>query len=168
MLFRDGIMVLIQSDSIGTHSLTRQSLMDECTSKASKTKFDKYLVPLMCPIAPYIVHDFFESQPVIPSGSSFVYLLRFILHDWSDKYCGLLLKQLREAARPDTRLVIVDYIVPCIAGEPPGYETEDLMIPGITDNVSPWRYPDTSLLPNLGHGNARPYLADLQVSSLLL
>ncbi|KAF8891908.1 S-adenosyl-L-methionine-dependent methyltransferase [Mucidula mucida] len=40
-----------------------------------------------------------------------VYLLRSILHDWSDVYCAKILNRLREAARPRSKLVVVDAVL---------------------------------------------------------
>ena len=39
--------------------------------------------------------------------------MHHILHDWSDKYCLMILKQLREAMKPGySRLLIHDLILP--------------------------------------------------------
>jgi predicted O-methyltransferase YrrM len=54
-------------------------------------------------------HDFLEKQPV--HGAS-VYLLRLILHDWSDKYASMILKALVPALRPGAKVVINDRVVP--------------------------------------------------------
>ncbi|KAF9032715.1 O-methyltransferase [Hymenopellis radicata] len=61
--------------------------------------------------------DFFEVQRV---QSADVYLLRSVLHDWSDVHCARILKRLREAACPRSKLVIIDavlsYAVQCNDG----------------------------------------------------
>ncbi|KAF8907175.1 O-methyltransferase [Mucidula mucida] len=54
------------------------------------------------------VQDFFGTQHV--QGAD-VYLLRSILHDWSDVYCAKILNRLREAARPRSKLVVVDAVL---------------------------------------------------------
>ncbi len=54
-------------------------------------------------------HDFFEAQPI---KNPSVFLLKNILHDWSDKYAKKILMRLRAAAGPDTRLVTRDTIIP--------------------------------------------------------
>ncbi|KAF8909115.1 O-methyltransferase [Mucidula mucida] len=54
------------------------------------------------------VQDFFGTQRV--QGAD-VYLLRSILHDWSDAYCARILNRLREAARPRSKLVVIDAVL---------------------------------------------------------
>ncbi|EJD51352.1 S-adenosyl-L-methionine-dependent methyltransferase [Auricularia subglabra TFB-10046 SS5] len=56
-------------------------------------------------------HDFFACQPASERPPS-VYLLRFILHDWSDSSAVRILRKLREAASQTTRLVIIERIIP--------------------------------------------------------
>ncbi len=55
-----------------------------------------------------LVQDFFGTQHV--QGAD-VYLLRSILHDGSDIYCAEILNRLREAARPRSKLVVVDAVL---------------------------------------------------------
>ncbi len=55
-----------------------------------------------------LVQDFFGKRRV--QGAD-VYLLRSILHDWSDVYCGQILNRLREAARPRSKLVVIDVVL---------------------------------------------------------
>lgn len=54
--------------------------------------------------------SFFDPQPKFLKSPD-VFLLRFILHDWSDKYAIKILKNLRDAATIQTKLVIIDTIV---------------------------------------------------------
>ncbi|KAK3171624.1 hypothetical protein OEA41_003708 [Lepraria neglecta] len=54
-------------------------------------------------------HDFFTPQPV--KGAD-VYLLRMILHDWKDPEAVKILKQLVDAAKPDSRILIMDMVLP--------------------------------------------------------
>lgn len=54
-------------------------------------------------------HDFFTPQPV--KGAD-VYLLRMILHDWKDSEAVKILKQLVDAAKPDSRILIMDMVLP--------------------------------------------------------
>ncbi|KAL9584580.1 MAG: hypothetical protein Q9203_004606 [Teloschistes exilis] len=54
-------------------------------------------------------HDFFAPQPV--KGAD-VYLLRMILHDWKDPDAVRILKQLVEAAKPGSRILIMDMVLP--------------------------------------------------------
>jgi 6-hydroxytryprostatin B O-methyltransferase len=57
-------------------------------------------------------HSFFELQPVTEAD---VYLLRFICHDYSDKYSAEILRNVIEAMGPKSRIVVMDGITP-----PPG------------------------------------------------
>lgn len=56
----------------------------------------------------FMAHDFFDEQPV-PTD---VYLLRWILHDWSDQYCVKILRALVPALRSGSRILIHEWIVP--------------------------------------------------------
>ena len=52
-------------------------------------------------------HDFFEEQPV---KNAAVFVTRRVTHNWSDKYVKKYLSRLRDAARPDTKLIVIDGI----------------------------------------------------------
>lgn len=54
-------------------------------------------------------HDFFKEQPV--KGAD-VYLLRMILHDWSDKYATKILRALIPALKPGVKMVIIERVIP--------------------------------------------------------
>lgn len=65
-------------------------------------------------------HDFFTEQPV---KNADVYFMRSILHDWSDKYAILILRNLIPALKPGARIIINEVCVP----EPnilPGYQEQ--------------------------------------------
>ena len=49
-----------------------------------------------------MAHDFFTDQPVKDAD---VYYFRWILHDWSDKYCIKILKSLIPALKPGARIM---------------------------------------------------------------
>lgn len=53
--------------------------------------------------------DFFTEQPV--KGAD-VYLFRMIFHNWSDKYCVKLLRNLVPAPSKDSKVMINDRLVP--------------------------------------------------------
>ncbi|KAI1179308.1 S-adenosyl-L-methionine-dependent methyltransferase [Nemania sp. FL0916] len=57
----------------------------------------------------FMTHDFFTSQPV--SGAD-VYFFRLIFHNWSDKYCGKIVRGLVPALKPGARVIIQDMIMP--------------------------------------------------------
>ncbi|KAI9729773.1 MAG: hypothetical protein M1818_008387 [Claussenomyces sp. TS43310] len=60
----------------------------------------------------FMAHDFFKPQPV--QGAD-VYLFRWILHDWSDKYAVDILRNLIPALKKGSRVLISELCVP-----PPG------------------------------------------------
>ncbi|KAJ7140426.1 S-adenosyl-L-methionine-dependent methyltransferase [Mycena filopes] len=80
-------------------------------------------------------HDFFDAQPVKDAD---VFFLRHIMHNWSNARAIEILKNLRNAARPTTQLIIDDEIVPL-----------------------------TPLLPNWGTARAEPYLFNILMRTLL-
>ncbi|EHK97896.1 putative Sterigmatocystin 8-O-methyltransferase [Glarea lozoyensis 74030] len=51
----------------------------------------------------FMAHDFFEEQPV---KNADVYYFRWILHDWSDRYCVKILKALIPALKKGARVVL--------------------------------------------------------------
>ncbi|KAL9619121.1 MAG: hypothetical protein Q9160_006210 [Pyrenula sp. 1 TL-2023] len=57
----------------------------------------------------FLAHDFFQEQPVKRAD---VYLLRLILHDWSDKYSKMIIRALIPALKPGAKIVINDRVVP--------------------------------------------------------
>jgi hypothetical protein len=56
-------------------------------------------------------HDFFTLQPV----EADVYLIKSVLHDWSDKYVVDIMRQLVPAMRPGARVVLFDVILPAVS-----------------------------------------------------
>ncbi|RYP77927.1 hypothetical protein DL769_003300 [Monosporascus sp. CRB-8-3] len=54
-------------------------------------------------------HDFLTAQPV--KGAD-VYLLRWILHDWSDKYCVKILRSLVPGLKKGAKVVVNDICIP--------------------------------------------------------
>ena len=52
--------------------------------------------------------DFFQTVP----GGGDIYVLKRILHDWSDERCLLILRACREAMGNNARLLVVDAVVP--------------------------------------------------------
>ena len=82
--------------------------------------------------------------------------MRNIIHDWSDKYCHIILRHLRQAATPSTQLVIFDSVMAHACVEPE--------MPGIRGAVRD--LPPLPLLPNKGHGSGIPYFQDLIVRDI--
>jgi hypothetical protein len=56
--------------------------------------------------------DFFAS---VPTGAD-AYVLRWILHDWSDAEAATILQSLRRSLKPTARLILVEFVVPEGAG----------------------------------------------------
>ncbi len=99
-----------------------------------------------------IVHDFFTPQP---QNCASIFFVKSVLHDWSDKYALKILKQLRDAATPSTKLLVVDIILPYAC-----HETEE-ETDGITGAVS-IKAPKP-LLANWGAVNDFSYILDICV-----
>lgn len=99
-------------------------------------------------------HDFFESQPV--HGPA-IFMMRAIIHDWADEYAIKILRQLRDAAGPTTKLIVIDSIMAYACPAP--NNTKD--ITGLSGDDFP-----KPLLPNHGVANALPVLTDMQVRCL--
>lgn len=57
----------------------------------------------------FVVHDFFTPQVMDPPPVAF--LLRFILHNWSDKYAADILRCLVPAMRKNSKVLIYEYVL---------------------------------------------------------
>ncbi|OCH90318.1 S-adenosyl-L-methionine-dependent methyltransferase [Obba rivulosa] len=97
----------------------------------------------------YEAHDFFQKQP---QKTASVFLLKQIMHDWSDRFAANILRRLRDAATPETRLVLIDNIMPYAC------RADDLSIPGAKNPDVP-----EPLLPNMGGAGILPYCFDLSM-----
>ncbi|KAF3180262.1 hypothetical protein TWF106_008673 [Orbilia oligospora] len=64
-------------------------------------------------------HDFMTEQPVKGADA---YLVRFILHDWPDKYVHQILKSLIPAFKNGTKLIVSDFVIPPANVLPPREE----------------------------------------------
>ncbi|KIL63447.1 hypothetical protein M378DRAFT_1047277 [Amanita muscaria Koide BX008] len=94
-------------------------------------------------------HDFFTPQPKTAAS---VFLVKRVLHDWSDEYSSKILKQLRDVATPETRLIIIDSILPYACHSS-------------TDQLASQEAP-APLLPNWGIVNSTVYQLDLTMMML--
>ncbi|KAL0952726.1 hypothetical protein HGRIS_006959 [Hohenbuehelia grisea] len=100
-------------------------------------------------------HDFFASQTHQPA----VFFMKQILHDWPDHACAKILTQLRNAAGPDTKLVLMDSIIPFACHDP--HANDETYFPGAIPKEAP-----APLLANFGAVNALAYHADMVMGLL--
>lgn len=70
---------------------------------------EKEVPPELAGRTKFMPHDFLTEQPV--HGAD-VYFFRWILHNWSDKYCIKILRNLIPALKPGARVVINDNVLP--------------------------------------------------------
>ena len=59
----------------------------------------------------FMEHDFFQEQPVVGAE---VYLLRWILHDWSDDYAVKILQALVPALRSGSKVILNEICMPAV------------------------------------------------------
>lgn len=107
-------------------------------------------------------HNFFSPQPAKDAD---VFILRYILHDWSNAKAIEILKQLRGAAIPGKTKVLVEdgvikYACAVNPKEIPGAE-------GIEFEGADKREVPAGLLPNLGKAEAINYYLDMGMMILL-
>lgn len=67
----------------------------------------------------FMAHDFFTPQPVTAE----IYFLRWIFHNWSDKYCVKILQALIPALRPGAKVIISEAVMPGPGSVPRSMET---------------------------------------------
>ncbi|RPD58012.1 S-adenosyl-L-methionine-dependent methyltransferase [Lentinus tigrinus ALCF2SS1-7] len=107
----------------------------------------------------YRPRDFFESwDPLTLSdgktvNAPSVFMVRLVLHDWSDDDSRKILSRLRAAAGPDTKLLIGDMLLPFACHDD-------------TSPESSFAPKDSPLLPNLGKGNVHGYLIDIMMMGM--
>ncbi|EGO00912.1 hypothetical protein SERLA73DRAFT_87273 [Serpula lacrymans var. lacrymans S7.3] len=92
--------------------------------------------------------NFFEEAPV--KGKE-IYYLRNIIHDWPDNEAALILRNVRQAMGPHSRLLVHDYVLRQLSRKQAEVEAETL---GATIAPEP-------MLPNFGVGNMRMYQQDM-------
>ncbi|KAF7367843.1 O-methyltransferase [Mycena sanguinolenta] len=97
------------------------------------------------------VHNFFAAQPL---ENAAVFLLRWIMHDWPDPSAIQILRHLRDAATPETKLVTVDIILPYTCSD----TSVTNRIPGAGRPPAP-----APLLANMGAVNNMKYWLDFQM-----
>ena len=61
----------------------------------------------------FVAGDFFESVP----GGYDAYVMKFIIHDWDDAHAAAILANVRKAAGPAARVVLLEQVVPDRLGQ---------------------------------------------------
>lgn len=72
-------------------------------------KGQENLSPTLADRVSFMGHDFFTEQPI---KNADVYILRWILHDWSDKYASRILQALVPALKTGARILVVEQVMP--------------------------------------------------------
>ncbi|KIL66636.1 hypothetical protein M378DRAFT_75009 [Amanita muscaria Koide BX008] len=103
-------------------------------------------------------HSFLTTQP---QKNADVFFMKNILHDWSDEFSYKILKPLRDAATPKTRLVIVEVVAPYACHDPNDGATSDIV------GAVPQEAPEP-LLANWGIVNQTAYSLDMAMLNLFL
>ncbi|KAF9563372.1 S-adenosyl-L-methionine-dependent methyltransferase [Agrocybe pediades] len=99
----------------------------------------------------FVPLDFMKESP--KSGCD-VYFLKNIIHDWSDEEAITILKNVRDAMAPHSRVLLQEYILP------PGHRVSDKESGIIKQAPEP-------LLPNYGAGLIQQYCLDIHILNLL-
>ena len=103
-------------------------------------------------------HDFFNPQPV---NDADIFLLRYILHNWSNSKAIEILKRLREVSVPGkTRVVVIDVVVQyaCAVDRKQIRGAEDIVF---EETLGKKGEMPVGLLENLGKAAARNCFFDL-------
>ena len=71
-----------------------------------------------------VAGDFFKAVP----EAADVYLLKWILHDWDDMACITILRVIREAMTPTSRLLVIEHVIGPPNAEPEGKFLDLMML----------------------------------------
>jgi len=102
-------------------------------------------------------HNFFDPQP---HQDVSVFFVKHVLHNWSDASCVKILKRLRDASNPSTRLVIMDSAMPYACRSK--NQEKDGSTPGLAIDEAP-----EPLLANYGSMNETAYVLDMVMFVIL-
>jgi len=95
----------------------------------------------------FVPLNFLENSPV---GGQDIYYLRNIIHNWPESSALEILRSVRQAMEPHSRMLIHEYILQHLNREP----IADGSAAGMEEAPAP-------MLPNFGLGNIRTYNQDL-------
>ena len=95
------------SRALVDHSPTVKCIVEDLSEVILQAQKD--LTPNLEGRISFKAHNFFQEQPVKEAD---VYLLRLILHDWSDKYARMIIKALIPALKPGSKVVVNDRVIP--------------------------------------------------------
>ncbi|KAI4153245.1 MAG: hypothetical protein L6R39_001627 [Caloplaca ligustica] len=98
------------SEALIAHSPQVTCVVQDSTEVVAQAQEKKLSAELQGRIK-FQSHDFFSPQPIKDAD---VYLLRLILHDWSDKYAVMILRALIPALKPGARIVVNDRVIPAL------------------------------------------------------
>jgi hypothetical protein len=96
-----------------------------------------------------------------PVKDAAVFFMRMIVHNWPNNHARKILRLLRKAAAPDTKLLVADYILPLACKLD---IDQDISVDGLVVEGEP-AIPPAPLLPNMGEANKLGYLMDCVVSA---
>ncbi|KAF8965428.1 hypothetical protein BDZ97DRAFT_781639 [Flammula alnicola] len=164
-----GSIIVDVGGGIGSTSMLLATAFSSSDEDALRLKFIIQDRPVVCEMgekawkakcpellnstAEFQVHDFFTPQPV---RNAAVFLLRVVLHDWPDDFARKILLHLREAATPDTKLLIAEFVLPLACPDDTGSNGGLEDVEGAASILPP-----APLLPNLGKASSNVYLMDL-------
>ncbi|KAJ3739061.1 S-adenosyl-L-methionine-dependent methyltransferase [Lentinula detonsa] len=103
-------------------------------------------------------HNFFNQQP---QKETSVFLLKHVLHNWSDSSCVEILKRLRDASSDFTKLVVMDSAMPYVCRSR-NQRTSFMDIPMTATEEAP-----DPLLANYGALNEISYVLDMVMFVIL-
>ena len=86
-----------------------QFIVQDLPDTIQQAKSSQANGPNACPNVNFMAHDFFTPQTI--RGAE-IYLLRWILHNWSDKYCTQILRNLVPALRKGSRVLLYEHLLP--------------------------------------------------------
>jgi hypothetical protein len=109
-----------------------------------------------------VAYDFFDEEPekvreiylfdsgVLTSLGARGYFLHHILHDWSDKYCHLILRRIREAMAPGYSKLLIHELVLPVTGAAEIQATFDLVMMTFNGRIERSKSQWTKLLAEAG------------------